>query len=195
MLSAGCSTSVKPPPINAQGAAQNAVAMFDKDNNGVLNEQELAAAPGLQSAVSVYDTNQDQKLSQEEIAAGIESCLADGVALTTFSCRVLWQNEPLPNATVRLIPEPIFDGAIAPAVGTTDETGTAAPSVSEELLPDNLRHVKGLLHHGIYRVEITHDTVKIPIKYNTATTLGVEIGSRTWESAGVTDFRLGTVPK
>jgi hypothetical protein len=34
-----------------------------------------------------------------------------------------------------------------------------------------------LVQPGIYRVEITHPSVKIPAKYNTETTLGIEITS------------------
>jgi hypothetical protein len=37
-----------------------------------------------------------------------------------------------------------------------------------------LQRIKAV-QQGLYRVEITHDSVTIPDKYNTATTLGLEV--------------------
>jgi hypothetical protein len=34
-----------------------------------------------------------------------------------------------------------------------------------------------LVQPGLYSVEITHPSTKIPAKYNTATTLGIEVSS------------------
>ena len=81
--------------------------------------------------------------------------------------------EPRFPADGRFIPESFLGPEIKEANGVTNSTGTAALGISPEELPKELRR-HNLMRVGIYRVEITHPTKKIPPKYNTETELGFE---------------------
>ena len=89
----------------------------------------------------------------------------------TFPVPVTHNGAPLVGAKVRLVPESFLGSALQPGEGTTDERGIAIVSTPPRYAAD----VPGL-SPGFYRVEITKEGDSIPAKYNTATTLGLEIG-------------------
>jgi hypothetical protein len=180
-------SSVKPPSVNPNQAADKAIELYDKDSNGLLSASELAACPGLLAALANYDTSRDKQLSREEIEARLTDMYSHGTGLTPSSCRVTLDGRPLRDAHVRLVPEPFLGGDVKSAEGDTDGSGTAAIGIADSDLPEKLRGTKSM-QLGIYRVEITHPTTKIPAKYNTQTTLGYELHPT--NSDDVVVFRL-----
>ncbi len=175
---AGCgvitSSSVKPPAVNPSQAADAAIELCDKDANGLLTTSELATYPGLLAALSIYDTSGDKQLDREEIAARLTSMYSGNTALTSFACRVTLDNRPLGGAQVRLVPESFLGGDLKSGSGVTDGSGNVTVGIAEEELPEAVRGLKKM-QLGVYRVEITHPSAKIPAKYNTQTTLGYEL--------------------
>src|SRR6266481_3921606 len=69
-------SSVKPPSVNPNKAADKAIELCDKDGNGQLSASELAACPGLLAALANYDTSGDKQLSRDEIAARLTDMYA-----------------------------------------------------------------------------------------------------------------------
>ena len=70
LMSIGCSgalPAVKPPKIDTQAAAEDAIAEFDDDQNGSVEKGE--ACFGIRSQWARYDGNGDDSISQEEFAA------------------------------------------------------------------------------------------------------------------------------
>lgn len=167
-------TSVKPPSVDPSRAADQALELCDKDANGLLTASELAASPALSAALANYDSNKDKQLSREEIVTRLTEMYAHGTGLMGGSCRVMFSGRPLRQAHVRLVPEPFLGSEVKVAEGDTDGSGVAALSVAEADLPPKLHGLK-LMQPGLYRVEVTHSSVKIPAKYNTQTTLGFEL--------------------
>ncbi len=162
--------SVTPPKVNPGSTAAAAIRSYDSDGNGSLSNSELTACPAISSARKLYDRDGDGQLSQEEIAARLEQLFGSSVGLVTVDCVVTRQRQPLSGATVRFTPEPFLDGAVLPAVATTDQNGEAAPSIAAEDLPTNLQKEK-LMQPGIYRVEIEHPAVSA----KNSKPLGVEV--------------------
>ena len=58
--------------------------------------------------------------------------------------------------------------------GNHDQTTATLRWTSETKTHPTQNTVCSGVHYGTYRVEITHPTINIPAKYNTATTLGYE---------------------
>jgi hypothetical protein len=174
----GCSggpTPVKVPPIQAEEAADAAFSLYDKDGDGLLKKEELSDCPAFQDAMkNNIDKNKDRQLSKDELVGRLSTWVNGGVGASFFSCRVTSRGRPLVGAQVKLIPEAFFGGVIQPAVGTTDRTGRALMSIDPSNLPEDLQNLRAV-QQGHYRVEITHQNAKIPAKYNTETTLGVEV--------------------
>jgi hypothetical protein len=169
---AGCG-GVKAYRVDPVAASKAAMEQYDKDGDGLLDQTELKACPALLREIRAYDSSKDKKLSADEIGAVIKDMYDQGAGMTFLSCSVSLDGSPLSGATVRFIPEAFLGAEIKEAKGVTNAAGTAALGLPPEELPKQLRR-HNLMRVGIYRVEITHPSKKIPAKYNTDTELGFE---------------------
>lgn len=157
LILGGCSgpggAAIGPPDISPSSNAAKAIELYDKDGDGQLSEAELEACPGILSAVGSYDTNSDGQVSEEEIEAHLQSILNSGISLLGVNCTIKKARRPLGNVKVRFVPEEFLEGAVAEAVGTTDQNGMAMMIAVEEQLPEDYRGL-GKMQTGVYRVEI-----------------------------------------
>jgi hypothetical protein len=173
---AGCwrgPARVLPPKISPSSAASAAMAKYDTDKDGFLDAKELEKAPALRSALKRIDTDGDGKISASEIAARITTWQESKLGLATVRARVSLDGQPLEGATVTFVPEEFLGSEIQKAMGKTDNSGAAGMSIEHPQTP-GLRGVQP----GLYRVEISkvvNGKESIPPKYNTETTLGVEV--------------------
>jgi hypothetical protein len=186
-LLAGCSSgpsAVSAPEIDSGDAADQAMDLYDADQNGAIDKTELAKSPPLSAAASSYDANGDGQLTAEEIASRLTALTTSGVNLTGMEITVTHAARPLASAVVRLRPDPMLGDSLPSAEGTTDDYGVVRPAISDEHLPADLAG-NSLVYPGLYLVEVTHPTTQIPARYNTATELGLEVDptSRTGASA------------
>lgn len=149
------------PDVAPAAAAELAVKEYDRDGDGRLNAHELKACPGILVAKGRYDRDKDQAISQEEIAAALKSMYDAGVGLVGVQCTVTRNSQPLAGATVRFVPESFLQDAIQAALGTTDASGTATMAIPDEQLPADQRGLQSM-QPGIYRVEISHPSLKQP---------------------------------
>ena len=156
------------PDWDPSGLAERIMADFDKNGDAQLDEQELAAAPGLAAGVSVLDADKNGVLTAAEIESQFELNRQQRVGLKTPTFRVTYNNRPVAGAEVKFVPEPFLEGVIEPAVGTTDAAGMVTPQTEgQNLLGMRL---------GYYRVQVISPKVKIPEKYAGAeTTLGADV--------------------
>jgi hypothetical protein len=154
-------------------ASKAAMEQYDKNGDGLLDQTELKACPALLRELRFYDQSKDQKLSADEIGAVIKDMYGQGAGMTALGCTINLDGSPLAGATVRFIPEAFLGPEIKEAKGVTNSAGAAALGISPDELPKELRR-HSLMRVGIYRVEVTHPTKKIPAKYNTETELGFE---------------------
>jgi hypothetical protein len=172
---AGCSggsgSRIQSPSFSGSSAAKKALEAFDKNGDGLLDDAELAASPGLLVAKSAIDTNRDGKLSADEIAARVNSYRSSGIGLMSIVCSVTRDGQPLSGATVRFVPEPFLADVIQSAEGKTERDGSVELRADGMALPG--------IQLGLYRVEVSLRNSKgsetIPEKYNSRTTLGQEI--------------------
>ncbi|MEQ8616217.1 MAG: EF-hand domain-containing protein [Lacipirellulaceae bacterium] len=161
------------PDLDPADAAQQAVELYDKDDNQSLSKEELASCPGLLMSLKAYDLDSDESISEEEIKSRLKKLVEKAAALSRVTVTLKLNKKPLPGATIRFVPEPYLGEAIKSATGKTLKRGVASMAVADEELPDSQKGIRGI-HPGTYRVEITHPEVEIPAKYNTNTTLGYE---------------------
>ncbi|MCA9240795.1 MAG: EF-hand domain-containing protein [Planctomycetales bacterium] len=163
------------PRIDAEGAAQQALDQYDTDKDGLLSPTELEHCQGILSALKTFDRDGDGMVSPEEISHRVEMYRERGVGLKMVSCKVLLNGRPLPGATVELIPESFLGEEVHEARGTSRSGGTVPLYVPAEALPSDLAGTQGV-QLGVYKVKITHDSVKLPEDYTSGEGLGVEIG-------------------
>jgi hypothetical protein len=98
--------------------------------------------------------------------------------------RITYNGQPLAGADVRLVPEFFLEEVIEPATGTTLGDGVVRPSVPDQRTP--------LVRIGYYRVEINSGKRLLPPRFNSQTTLGVELSPFANEpvSAGTIEIAL-----
>lgn len=173
IVASGCRSKVTTISVDPAVAGPAAIKLYDKNGDGLLDETELKACPALMRELGAYDKNGDKKISAEEVGEQIGSMYGHNPGLVSLSCTVTYDGAPLSGATVKFIPEPFLGEGIKTAEGITDGAGVAALGIPPEELPKELKR-HSFLRVGIYRVEITHPTKKIPPKYNTNTELGYE---------------------
>jgi len=176
MVAVGCQSKpprVPPPTIDPSEAGTAAIDEYDTDGDEGLSHEELAKCPAILSAMELYDQNRDGKVNADEIADRIRSWQAHSIGVTSFYCKVLMDGQPLDGAVVKLVPETFLGDAVKPATGLSGRTGLAVLAIAADDLPDDQKRLRGI-HVGLFKVEVTHPSVTIPARYNTATILGQE---------------------
>lgn len=182
----GCSggpAAIPPLHVDAASAAEQAFQLHDTNQDGLIDEAELAASPGLTYAAKRADQDQDGGLSKDEVVAMIEAWNAQAIGLVTLRCNVKLGRKPLAGAVVRFEPEPFLEGAVEVATGVTDEFGDAFVSIPKEKRP--IADSPPGVQLGLYRVVITKEKggkQMVSAKYNESTTLGQEVA---FEDPGV----------
>jgi len=169
---AGCGPArIAVPPLDPQGAAAGALAAYDKNADGVLDEPELTACPGLRAALPYADTDRDGRLSREEIAGRIRQYQADRAGLLFLRAVVTLDGKPLSGAIVTLVPEPFLGSGVPGAQGTTDASGQCVLQTPGMDAPG--------VSCGIFRVRVSLQDAsgreRLPPQYHEQTTLGVEV--------------------
>jgi hypothetical protein len=178
LSAAGCSSGpsrVRPPSINASGAASEAMELYDKDGDGFIAGSELDAVPGVKAAMETIDADKDGKATEEEIAARIEAWQASKIGVMAVKANFTLDGRPLSGAQITFEPESFLGQDIKAA------TGEASGGVAMVSIPKEQRPAKDTppgLQLGLYRVRVSkkaNGQETIPAKYNTETTLGQQV--------------------
>lgn len=188
LVAYGCSQGpgrIATPDVDADDAASQAIELYDKNADARLDATELAACPSLSAALPIYDGDQDGALAEAEIAAGIGSWAAARVGAIPLPFRVMLDGRPLAGAKLKLTPAPFLGEAIKPAIGESDATGGGTFTMAPEDRPANVPKNLPVMQPGLYTVEITHPTTKVPAKYNAESTLGLEAAAAGQSPSGV----------
>ena len=152
--------------------------LFDTDRNGVIDKSELVASPGLKAALRTTDLDQDGGLSLAEIEKRLQLFVDSGTSIRNFQIGMERGGEGIRDLNVKVVPEPFLAEYVEPASGFTNTAGVVAPGI-DFADPEIAAQGYSGLRLGMYRVEVTQpDSSKKPIpkKYNSETTLGVEVG-------------------
>lgn len=178
----GCSAQpsrIEGVKIDVQRAAERIFVEFDKDQNGSLSQEELAAVPAIDVNRTWYDADKNGQISQEELRKGLRDIFNPKDGLLSVVCEVSRNGQPLAGANVKFVPLPELDGAIPSASGVTDSHGSAFLNLAETDRPPNTPTRIPVVRPGLYLVEVTHDQLKVPDEYNSKTKIGKEVSGFT----------------
>jgi len=177
IAASGCSRKpgrVHPPSIKAASAGKSAIDLYDKDSDGELSRQELAACPGILWAFAHYDKDSDGQVDADEIATRIRQWQTSRVGLMPFRCRVTLDGSPLAGATLKFVPESFLGQSMKPAAGTSSAQGLVIPVVAAADLPADQQNLRGV-QFGLYKIEVSHPGRELPEMYRNPSKLGCEI--------------------
>ena len=178
----GCSG--RPGPVDVvevdpTEASRSLIAEHDKSGDGALSEDELTLLGAVRGRMNKYDADGDGKISQVELEDGLKRVFDGRTGLLSASCRVTQNGRPLVGAYVYFVPISLLKDLVPIASGVTESGGLANLSIQKEDLPKNAPPVSGLIRPGLYAIEVTHPSLKIPEIYNVRTTLGQEVTQET----------------
>jgi hypothetical protein len=189
LSAAGCfGGRVAPPRLSPEEAGKQALAAYDANGDGVLDEQELERCPALKSCLPAADTDGDGRLSAREIAARVAAYQDSKIGLEAFTCRLTLDGRPLDGATVTFVPESFLGPDVKKASGVSDSQGWVRLQTEGADLPG--------VACGLYRVEVSKKAAggqeTVPARYNAQTVLGVEVAPDSQGRCGVVVFPLGS---
>jgi hypothetical protein len=178
---AGCSTQGGGAArLDAVAAAGQALAEYDPNKDGALDAKELERCPALRQSLKLIDKNGDGRISAEEIAERLRGYAAAAGNRFSFPCQVTLDSKPLAGAVVTAVPEKFLGAGYRKATGTTDEAGAV-------YLQEEGQQEVGL-PSGLYRLEVSRKSAQgqetLPARYNSQTTLGLEVGPDTLGRGG-----------
>lgn len=176
--------TLEPPKWEPEKMSAAAMEQADKNKDGKLNAGEQATLPGLKAGLRDVDADKDRMISAAELTERLRLYQQMQTAFRAKSMIFNYQGRPLVGATVKLIPESFLKDVVEPAEGKTDESGM--------VMPEAVGSGFGAVRLGYYRIQVESDTVKLPAKYNTNTSLGIEVApvSSGYESSSTATFDL-----
>jgi hypothetical protein len=177
LAAAGCdsgSARVKQLYVNSTSASEAAIKQHDKDGNGTLDSTELKSIASIGNVSDQYDTDRDGQVSALEIRSRIDKWQALKVAMVSCGFVVKLDGKPLPEAKVRLDPEPFLADTLKPCFGATDSRGRVTPSQEEASIGNQSDGLTGV-PPGLYRVSVTHPKLEKLKQYHSETILGLQI--------------------
>ncbi len=189
---AGCSDGPKPPPraqIDPQQAAQEAMKLYDKNGDGVLDAKELKASPPLTELLlnlKARVPDHPDSLTAADIAGRMEEWAKAPAIVLPAMAMVYLDGERLEGATVTFDPEPFLGPSFHSHQGQTNVAGIAQ-------LDPELKDFPSAIYVGLYRVRISkkvNGKETLPARYNTATELGREIATNLRDSRANVMFYL-----
>jgi predicted small lipoprotein YifL len=190
----GCGSgpaAIPPVDVNIDHVVQQLLVDYDADQNGGLSASELASQPAIADCLSQCRRDSGQEITRDQLTKRLNSIFNRQSALVSATCVVRRNGQPLTSAEVKFIPLPVLQDVLPTGTGVTDSFGAAMISPAPGELPDEAPNVPGLMPPGLYLVEVTHPTAKIPEKYNKQTVLGKEVSSETVYRGGLAvDLKL-----
>ncbi len=187
----GCSNAPTPPPrfqIDPESAAQAAMALYDKNGDGMLDAKELKASPPLRELLENLkrrSPGHPDSLTKADISARLEEWIKAPATLLPGTSLVFLDGKVLEGATVSFEPEPFLGSSYRSHQGQTDASGAAH-------LDAELKDYPGI-YVGLYRVRISKKVdgkESLPARYNTDTELGREVATNVRDSRENVMFRL-----
>lgn len=174
---AGCdsgSARVKQLYVDSTSASEAAIKQHDQDGNGTLDSTELKSIASIGNVSDQYDTDRDGQVSASEIRSRIDKWQAMKVAMVSCGFVVKLDGKPLPEAKVRLEPEPFLAESLRPCLGVTDSRGRVTPSQEEASMGNPSDGLTGV-PPGLYRISIMHPKLEKLRQYHSETILGLQI--------------------
>jgi hypothetical protein len=164
--------------LTPEQTVEKIMAAYDSNGDGMLDAGELERCPSLKTLLGSMNKS---RLTAEEITDRLRSNQSVTVHAKSVRCLVTLDGQELADAVVTLTPEPFHGSGIATATGTTGPDGKA-----------DLKAPKGV-SNAFYRVSISKQVggqETLPSIYNSATTLGAEVGAFNASRAGRLEFHL-----
>jgi hypothetical protein len=156
------------PHIDPSTAATKALELLDKNSDSFIDQQELAASPGLAEGRSRVDIDQDGRISSDELAARFAYWNQSISRIVCPELEITLNRRPVPMAQVVFLPEPFLADWLEEVQASTDEFGRCTPRISRDLPGVNM---------GYYRVQVTKQRggkQLVAAQFNTQTQIGVE---------------------
>ena len=166
---------------DATESTAKAFELLDANADGLLSAEEISGSPGLMVGATRIDANGDGDISRDEFEEYFSLFAEAGTRITAlYGTQVIYDGQPLSGVAVTLQPEPFLDGAVKPAQGVTDENGYC--EVTAEGF--NYDGVQTGFYRVLFSMQDGAGQEMIPARYNTESTIGIEVSDAAVEIEG-----------
>ncbi len=147
-VSVGCSgpSRIAAPAWDPAANAAKAMELWDTNQDGKLDEEELRQCPGVRSDMGAIDADRDRAISREELQKRLEAFQETKLGLKAAFFTVRFNGKPLSDTEVRFVPEEFLAGIIEPATGKTNRAGVVRPQAESAEVQ--------AMQVGYYRLEV-----------------------------------------
>ena len=138
--------------LDPQQAAQEAMKLYDKNADGMLDANELRASPPLWDLLQnlkAQSPDHPDTLTAADIAGRLEEWVKSPATILPAMAVVYLDGKPLPKATVTFEPEPFLGPSYHSHQGTT----TVGAGIAQ--LDPELKAAGNGVYVGLYRVRIS----------------------------------------
>jgi hypothetical protein len=171
----GCLNEPKrivPPSVDADAAGQEAMKLFDKNNDNKISGAEFDKVPSLLQALPTIKSTKEKGITAADVTARIKAWQLTKIGRIGGVFAMVTRNgKPLAGAEVKFVPEKFMGGNMPECKGTNPTGQDGGVEISEPVNPGDPKGVPP----GYYRVEITLPDGSIPAKYNTQSIFGEEV--------------------
>jgi hypothetical protein len=165
---AGCDRGAKrivPAKVaNPAKAAEEAMKMYDANQDGKLDAQELKQISALAQLAK------DGAVTADLIEKQLKEWAQGAIGRVQWGVVIVHNGKPIVGADVKFVPEKFMGENYPVPTGKTNNIGFASMSVQVSALGEP----KGI-PLGFYRLEVTKDGESIPAKYNTESTISLGV--------------------
>jgi len=161
-----------PPSVDANAAGQEAMKLFDANNDGKISGAEFDKVPSLLQALPIIKSTKEKGITAADITARIKAWQQTKIGRIGGVFAMVTRNgKPLVGAEVKFVPEKFMGGNMPECKGANPTGQDGSVEISEPVNPGDPKGVPP----GYYRVEITMPDGSIPAKYNTQSIFGEEV--------------------
>ena len=172
------------PKFDADAAGAQAIELYDKNGDALLDAGELKLVPGIAEGMARVDTDADGRVSAAEIAKRVEHWSNSKTRINRIAARVLVDQRAVPGLEVNFEPEPFLAQWITAGRGKTDDLGVIEPLGATSHPGMNL---------GYYKIKVSrviNGKETLPARYNERTELGAEITDDRNDASHMIELRL-----
>jgi hypothetical protein len=164
------------PSIDADAAGQEAMKLYDANNDGKISGAEFDKVPSLLQALANLPnkSTKEKGITAADITARIKIWQQSKIGRIGGVFAMVTRNgKPLVGAEVKFVPEKFLGGNMPVCKGSNPTGPDGSVEISETVEPGDPKGVPP----GYYRVEITMPDGSVPAKYNTQSIFGEEVSS------------------
>lgn len=170
-------------PETPESTVEKIMVQYDTNRDGALDATELEQSPSLRTLLKSMGKRANETISNDELLQRIQAFQITKIRMPSVPCVVTLDGAPLADATITFTLESFHGSSNEAVTGKSGADGRA-----------DVQGTGGIVS-GFYQIAVSKQAggvELVPSKYNSATTLGVEVSSLGFGRGGTLTLDLSS---